>query len=166
MTDGAKYFPYVREKKVTLLFSEELSLRNRFSIYPWAPAPLILWKIYTGLYPGFETDRKERCLLSSAETGLIHSRAECEHFMPFYSFSSSSAASGVSWVTELVYLLALLFYVHIQSHCVVECCKSLFCCRCWLCWDCFPRFGAFCGRYYIIKCCKIIAHFTKMQSWL
>ena len=54
------------EKKATLLSSEELPLRSRFSIYALVPVPLILWKIHAGVL-GFETNRKRSCLLCSAE---------------------------------------------------------------------------------------------------
>lgn len=62
-------------------------------------------------YQRFQTNRKDGCLLRSADCvktnlskSLIYNRPQCEDFMPFYSFSPLCTAYGVSVVTELVYL--------------------------------------------------------------
>lgn len=91
-----------KKKKVILLFSEELPLRNSFSIYPWVP--LILWKVHAGVSGiwVWQTGQLSSVLCRLFNTDLSHNRPEWEEFMPFYSLSSLSAASGVSFVTVLV----------------------------------------------------------------
>ncbi|XP_027134800.1 saxiphilin-like [Larimichthys crocea] len=85
------------EKNVTLLFSEELPLRNGFSIYPLVPVPLILWKIYAGV-----SGQLSGVLRRLRKAGLSYNRLKMRGLyaiLVFFIFVCCTRAKKMRWCT-------------------------------------------------------------------